>query len=223
MCDVITVYQPCCGKVFCYGCALAETKEMDKGNIKGLCSFCRVPLARTDKERMKQCKKRLKLNEAESFYTLGSKYREGNWGLSKDMSKAIELWNKAADLGSVSAHHSLGVAYSIGDGVKKNVLQTIHYMKLAAMGGHEMARYQLGMIEKDYCNTERAMKHLMIAAQSEEKKSLKEIGEGYKAGHVTKEEYANALRAYKDSCDEMKSGQREAAKLHRHVQDHRSR
>ena len=55
------------------------------------------------------------------------------------------------------------------------------------------------------------MKHFMIAAKAGFDLSLKEVGEGYKRGHVTKDEYAQTLRAYKASQDEMKSEQRTKA------------
>ena len=55
------------------------------------------------------------------------------------------------------------------------------------------------------------MKHFMIAANSGCDKSLKSVGEGYKEGLVTKDEYTMTLRAYKDSMDEMKSDQRTKA------------
>ena len=51
----------------------------------------------------------------------------------------------------------------------------------------------------------RAMKHFMIAARSGYDESLKKVGEGYKAGHVTKDDYTKSLRAYQCSLDEMKS------------------
>ena len=51
----------------------------------------------------------------------------------------------------------------------------------------------------------RAMKHFMIAARSGYDESLKKVGEGYKAGHVTKDDYTKSLRAYQCSIDEMKS------------------
>ena len=33
ICDVSTVYMPCCGKTICDGCSKAEDEEMKKGNI----------------------------------------------------------------------------------------------------------------------------------------------------------------------------------------------
>mmetsp|Transcript_24358 Transcript_24358/g.52525 ORF Transcript_24358/g.52525 Transcript_24358/m.52525 type:complete len:94 (-) Transcript_24358:85-366(-) len=84
----------------------------------------------------------------------------------------------------------------------------MHHFGLAAMGGHETARHDLGMLEKKLGKMNRAMKHFMIAASAGNDESLKMIGEGYKGGHVTKDEYEKTLHAYKDSEDEMKSDQR---------------
>lgn len=58
-----------------------------------------------------------------------------------------------------------------------------------------------------------AMKHFMMAARSGADNSLKQIGLGYKAGHVTKDDYASTLRAHKASQDEMKSEQRARAEI----------
>ena len=38
----------------------------------------------------------------------------------------------------------------------------------------------------------RAMKHHMIAARAGVDLSLKKVGEGYRAGHLTKDEYASS-------------------------------
>ena len=42
---------------------------------------------------------------------IGYLYREGELGLKKDMSRAIELWTEAAKLGSAGACYKLGMAY----------------------------------------------------------------------------------------------------------------
>ena len=60
----------------------------------------------------------------------------------------------------------------------------------------------------------RATKHFMIAARAGFEESLKVIGQGYKHGLVTKDEYASTLRAYQVSVNEMKSEERtKAAKI----------
>ena len=90
--------------------------------------------------------------------------------------------------------------------------KALYHYELAAMGGHEAARHNLGAMEGQKGNVERAYKHYMIAARSGYDDSLKNVGLGYKHGHVTKDEYANALRAFKDAQDEMKSEQRTKAR-----------
>ena len=82
----------------------------------------------------------------------------------------------------------------MGVGVKKDAKLGIYYMTKAALRGVEYARHNLGLMVVD---KRLAMKHFMISARAGYCDSLKEVGEGYKykAGLVTKEEYANVLRA----------------------------
>ena len=129
-------------------------------------------------------------------------------GLPKDMNKALELWNRSAELGSINAHDELGSAYFLGDGVKKDIQKAWRHWELAAIGGHEIARHCLGMKEEMEGNMDRAYRHFIMAARCGYDDSLKEVGEGYKAGHVTKEDYASTLRAHKAS---MKSEERTEA------------
>ena len=210
-----TTYQPCCGKTLCCGCMFAANKEMNEGNIKRLCPFCGIPLSRTAKEDVKRTKKRIKLNDHEALRILGCSYRSGQLGLEKNWTKALELWKKSAELGSIRAHDHLAMAYCSGRGVEQDMNKAIHHWKLAAIGGHETARHCLGAMEADNGisngNMNRAMKHFMIAAKSGFDKSLKEVGEGYKAGHVTKDDYASTLRAYQNIINAMKSEERTEA------------
>ena len=55
--------------------------------------------------------------------------------------KAIELWKRGAELGSCNANAYLGYVYLDGRGVEKDIDRGIHYNKLAAIGGHEIARH----------------------------------------------------------------------------------
>ena len=60
-------------------------------------------------------------------------------------------------------------------------------------------------------NLQRAFRHLILAACTGYTHSLDAVKEGYMNGHVTKEEYANTLREYQKSQDEMKSEARDKA------------
>ena len=86
-----------------------------------------------------------------------------------------------------------------------------HYYELAAMGGDEVARHNLGCMEMDSGNYDRAMKHYMISAGAGHDDSVKEIRVCFMNGRATKDDFEKALRAHKEAKDEVKSEQRDAA------------
>ena len=87
-----------------------------------------------------------------------------------------------------------------------------YYLECAAMEGNVVARHNLGRLEEDAGNMNRAMKHYMISACAGCDDALKEIQEGFFNGHdATKDDFDKALRAYKEAKDEMKSYQRDTA------------
>jgi len=214
VCGVITTYQPCCGKKLCYGCVAATQEEMITGNIKRCCPFCRTPLHfSSDEEYVKRVIMRCKLNDSDAFFTLAKGYyggfQKGGMSLTKDISKAYLLFNRAAKLGDEKSYSFLAELYYTGDGVQRDVRRALHHFSQAAIKGHEMARHNLGVAEEANGNMDRAIKHFIIAAKSGYANSPKKVGEGYKAGLVTKDEYANTLRAYQQTCIDMKSEQRD--------------
>ena len=150
--------------------------------------------------------------EGYALYKLGCGYKFGLW-MPQNYERAFQLFERAVELGCVIAHHSISYAYKNGEGVEEDFLKSIAHAEYAAIGGHEGARLNLGMIDKHIGKMDRAMKHFMLAARSGFDVALKEVGEGYKAGHVTKDEYASTLRAFKDATDEMKSEQRTRAQI----------
>ena len=86
-----------------------------------------------------------------------------------------------------------------------------HYYELAAMMGDAGARHFLGCSEGMAGNLRRAFKHFTIAARSGHEESLDDIKAGFTSGLVTKDEYADVLRAYQKRQNEMKSDERDKA------------
>ena len=166
---------------------------------------------------MKRLKKRAEADDADAIYQLGGHYDSGGLdGLQQDSKKAVGLWLRAGNLGCAAAYHNLAVAYDNGRGVERDMKKAKYYYELAAMGGHVSARYNLGHLEQDAGNTNRAMKHWMMAAAAGHDDSLKCIQVFFMDGEVTKDDFEKALRAHKEAADEMNSDQRKAAvaKLH---------
>ena len=118
---------------------------------------------------------------------------------------------KAAELGDVAAHNNLGNRYYEGEGVEKDLEKAIHHYEEAAIGGHPDARHNLGVYEGNSGNTERAVKHFIIAANLGNEESMKKLWKYYSAGQITKEDLDATLRTNKAAIDATKSLQREEA------------
>src|SRR6056300_653516 len=101
--------------------------------------------------------------------------------------------------------------YRTGQGVEKDTKKQVFHLEEAAIGGHHMARHNLGCEEVDNGRYERARKHFIIAANLGWHDSLSNLKILYAVGHATKGDYADALRAYQAAVDETKSEERERA------------
>ncbi|EJK56462.1 hypothetical protein THAOC_23643, partial [Thalassiosira oceanica] len=132
-------------------------------------------------------------------------------GLQKDMRKAVELFTKAAELGSIEALFDLGNAYYNGDGVQEDKGKAAELYKKAAMQGHVVGRHNLGNHEGRKGNYDRAVRHYLISAKMGYEKSVQNIKRALMQGCATKEQYAEAMNGYQDAVEEMKSHDRDEA------------
>ena len=84
------------------------------------------------------------------------------------------------------------------------------------MNGDVLARHNLGCEEEEAGNHHRACKHYILAARAgyKYKDSLDCLKAGFMDGIITKDDYANTLRAYQSRQDEMKSDDRDKARAH---------
>jgi len=196
-------YYSCCGKSFCGGCSHSISKS---GN-NGTCVFCKGVNNRTEEEKIEELMKRVEVNDAGAMYVLGNNYHHGGLGLQQDREKAIELWIRAAALGSSKAHFHLGVYYHAEGDSKKS---KFHY-EAAAMAGNENARSNLGTMEAMSRNMGRAEKHWTIAASAGEYNAMHNLLIAFNQGSTSRATIDSSLRAYNKSCIEMRSAARDAA------------
>ena len=106
---------------------------------------------------------------------------------------------------------NLSETLTSGEDVERDVKKARYYWELGDIGGYVEARHNLGYLEHEAGNTNRAMKHWMISAAAGDDDSLKLIQQFFMSGHVTKDDFEKALRSHKESKDELTSDQREAA------------
>ncbi len=88
-------------------------------------------------------------NSPEDIYSQGCQYYKGD-GVSVDKQKAVELWQKAAELGNDKAQYNLGACYNDGDGVEQNKEEAVKWFRKAADQGYEKAIKILKSLGESY-------------------------------------------------------------------------
>ena len=201
-----TSFRVCCMTLVCNGCILAAQKRgMDD------CPFCRAPTPEEISQILAMIQKRVDAGDPVAMRHLGDKYVDGSYGLKKDLTRAIELYERAAELGLKEAHLNFGCLYEEGKGVEKDTVKAIRHYEEAAVKGDVMARFNLGVLEFNNGNCDLALQHWMIAAKMGCQHSLDNIKTLFIRGLATKADYAEALRGHQSAVEEMRSPDREEA------------
>ena len=200
----------CCSNMICNGCNYANQKRENEAGLKRRCAFCRELVPESEEEYDKNVMERIKKNDPVALREEG--IRDCNVG---DYKTAIKYLTKAAELGDAIAHFELSGLYLNGEGVNKDAEKEYYHLEQAAIGGHPIARHNLGCMEAEIAGWsgryERAKKHWIIAANLGFEDSLKNVKDLYAHGDASKEDYFNALRAYQAAVDATKSSERERA------------
>jgi TPR repeat protein len=149
---------------------------------------------------------RVAANDAFSIYVLANSYYEGLNGIQQDLTKAMELFTKSADLGCSDAHCDLADVYRDEGCMKK---AKFHW-EAAAMAGDEGARCNLGVMEAESRNMERALKHWTIGASAGCFRAMHNMLIALKNCDVSRETMDTTLAAYNNSCAEVRSEARDA-------------
>ena len=197
-------YHACCGMVICNGCHYAGALG-DDCNQK--CPYCRAPVA-SGQEQLKRIEKRVELNDCQAIYSLACLYYNGQEGYPLDRAKAYALYLKAGKLGSPRSYSNVAMAYARGDGIPRNEKKAKHYYELAALGGHALSRYNLGIIAEREGDIDKAMKHYVIAAGCGSTDSFKRI---QMFGSWKKDYYEEAVQAHQAFIKSISSHQRDEA------------
>ena len=196
----------CCSKVVCNGCRHANDLRQRQGKLIPSCAFCRQRAPRNNKELEKQLMKRVEMNDPAALLQKGVATDK-----TGDHSGALEYYTKALELGHVEVHYHLARLYHEGHGVEKDMEKFVHHTEEAAIGGHPKARFNLACHEYSNGNTERAIKHWLIAAKQGFDGAIMWVWSAFYRGYVEKEELESALCAHQAAKNATKSTQREAA------------
>ena len=164
-------------------------------------------------------KKRVAASDPAAICFYGSLLAWGGCGLVKDVRKAITLCHQAAEQGVKEAHIILGSMYagnykeySGNDGIGLDFARSNHHHEEAAMRGHVLSRFNMGVVEYNDGHRHLALQHFLISAKLGHKASLGAVQRLLKEGIATEKDYAGALQECEAAVDEMSSPSRDEAK-----------
>ena len=89
------------------------------------------------------------MGDDHAYYNLADIYYYGSQGTKKDVYRAIELYQKAIDLGFPNAMNNLAIVYHYGldeEGIKKNLRKAIELYENAIKLGEPNAYFNLALI-----------------------------------------------------------------------------
>lgn len=117
------------------------------------------------------------MNSAEGIFWLGQYYLEGFGGV-KNSQKAIQYFEKAANLGFPAALNALADSYLLGDGIEKNPQKALELYEEAAKKGYGPAQFNAGVLCKNGTevpyNLKKAQHYLTLASQNEDLGALQQ-------------------------------------------------
>jgi TPR repeat protein len=136
---------------------------------------------------------------ADGFMALGLYYCDA--ATPPDYSKALEAYEKAADLGHVGAQLNAGRIYWMGQGVEQSYLRAGKWIKLAADAGHEQGLFLLGGmyaeslgVKQDY---KLALKYYQQSADLGYVCAMFNLGNMYREGQGVKKNMSKATELYR--------------------------
>lgn len=171
------VITSCCSKIMCIGCSYSDKKRLVTEALEQTCPFCRELLPRVRGESDVRLMRRAETNDPNAIAKVAHIYHSRG-----DHAKALEYWKKAAALGHAESHHNLSIKYWEGKYIEKDEKRQIYHMEEAAIAGHHLARYNLGLIDRDHGRIDTAVRHWIIAANLGHDDSMKMLKQCYVKG-----------------------------------------
>jgi TPR repeat protein len=124
-------------------------------------------------------------NNAEAVLRVGTNYSRGQ-GVPKDEARALQYYQRAAELGSAVAMDNVGTYYAMGRGVAADKVRAIAWYRRAAAHGYVPAMNNLGVLysaqmqgKPDYCQ---ALEWFKKSAEGGNATGMWHLGQAYQQG-----------------------------------------
>ena len=192
--------------------------------IEGLANvYFNGDLVEEDMSRVKQLlEKALELGSGNAAYRLGWMYERGFLSEEPDYVKAMEYYEKAAELDNVDGYYEkaagmgscfalveLSFLYENGNGVERSYEKAFELCEKAAQEGYPYAMFRVGLyLEKAVlgeAKPEEAFAWYTKAAMADENEGIFALGRCYKQGIGTEEDWDKALEWFGKGAEKNES------------------
>ena len=145
---------------------------------------------------------------------MADQYNEGQ-GVIQSNTRALEMYIRAAELGDTEAFGNIGLAYELGDVVEQNISKSLEFYEVSAKKGSLVAHKHLASFLGNKGDILESIQHLKITACAGDKHSMDYLMEVYKDNLLSKEELTKTLHAFQKCTNNMKSKDRDDARVTR--------
>jgi len=165
----------CCCRSLCQSCS--------KKSEKGACPLCREPVVVSNEEQLARLRRHVENDVPEAVLGLGHLYREGGqYGIVRNEKKAVKIFKRAAELGSMDAMHSLSIMYLHGQGVKVDMEKSWQLLRRAADGGQAQSQFSLASHFHRKGEHEEHIHYISLAAEQGLTDAMYYLGRCYAEG-----------------------------------------
>ena len=127
----------------------------------------------------------------------GIQDRKGRSIVHRNPRAAVRWFRQAANRGDHTAASSLGYAYDVGLGTRRNVAQATRWYRRAARSGDSGATYNLATVYRDAGKAGLAFQWWKRAADMHDGDAAVDVGYCYQYGIGTRKNSANAKRMFR--------------------------
>ena len=175
------------------------------------CALCRQPPS--GETTSKYYRKLLKNKNPDAFMHMAALHRDGEHGVLQSDTKSLEMYIRAAELGHADAFGNIGTHYEQGIAVEQDMLKALAFYEVAAKKESIPAHKRLARYHQNVQNSEESIKHFKVAASAGDQESMDRATKAYRQKLISKEDLAQTLRAHQASQNEMKSEDRDIARM----------
>ncbi|THB77049.1 MAG: sel1 repeat family protein [Desulfobulbaceae bacterium] len=145
-------------------------------------------------------------SKAENLKRQAAQYYFGSDDTDRNYTRALELYEAAAELGDIEANYIAGGMYYTGKGTTRNFSKAYNYLDYAAKNGKRSPEsdralaefYLLGQVVPQ--NYDKAVSWYKKAAEGGDPNAQLELGYLYYTGQGTEQDYQQALRYFRESA-----------------------